>query len=122
MFELKLMLHFSAAHRLRDYSGKCESNHGHNWKVEVVLRAPETDNRGMVMDFNELRERLEGVLEGFDHKCLNDVKPFDVQNPTTENISREIYNRLAAVMPENIKIASVTSFETDNCGATYYED
>jgi 6-pyruvoyltetrahydropterin/6-carboxytetrahydropterin synthase len=122
MYELKITSHFSAAHSLRNYQGKCENTHGHNWKVELVLRAPELREGGMVMDFSEMRERLEGVLEGFDHKSLNDIKPFDKINPTTENIACEIYRRLAEDMPDDLKVASVSAYETDSSGATYFEE
>ena len=121
MFELKVISHFSAAHSLRNYSGKCENNHGHNWKVEVTLASEALNELGMVMDFTELKERLEGVIESLDHKCLNDIKPFDKINPTTENISREIYNRLQVDIPEGVRVTSVTSYETDSSGATYSE-
>ncbi len=121
MFELKVISHFSAAHSLRNYNGKCENLHGHNWKVEVTLASEVLNELGMVMDFTELKERLEGVIESLDHKCLNDIRPFDKINPTTENISREIYNRLQVDIPESVRVTSVTSYETDSSGATYSE-
>ncbi|MBU2102695.1 MAG: 6-carboxytetrahydropterin synthase, partial [Candidatus Omnitrophica bacterium] len=37
MYKIKIISHFSAAHSLREYKGKCESLHGHNWKVEVLV-------------------------------------------------------------------------------------
>ena len=122
MFELKLTTFFSAAHSLRNYKGQCEHNHGHNWEVEVVVSSSDLNDQGMVMDFKELRELLEGVIESFDHKCLNDIKPFDEVNPTTENISREIYKQLASILPSGMKVARVTSYETRGAGATYYEE
>lgn len=121
MFKLKLVSHFSAAHSLRDYQGKCENNHGHNWKVEAELESDRLNNQGMVMDFSELRDRMEGVLESLDHKCLNEIKPFDELNPTTENIAKEIYGRLSEGLPEGVKVAAVTAYETEGAGATYYE-
>ncbi|MDO9070229.1 MAG: 6-carboxytetrahydropterin synthase, partial [Deltaproteobacteria bacterium] len=37
MYEVKIVTQFAAAHRLENFKGKCESLHGHNWKVEVFL-------------------------------------------------------------------------------------
>ena len=121
MYELMVTSHFSAAHALRGYEGKCEYMHGHNWKVELVLNASKLRNGGMVMDFNEMRERLEGVLESIDHKNLNDIKPFDEINPTTENIAEFLYNELSQSMPDGVKVSRINAFETEGSGASYFE-
>ncbi|HEX9949434.1 MAG TPA: 6-carboxytetrahydropterin synthase, partial [Thermodesulfobacteriota bacterium] len=64
---------FSAAHNLRNCGGKCESLHGHNWRVEVFVRAETLGRGGMVLDFRILREEIEKVLEALDHHYLNDL-------------------------------------------------
>ena len=72
MFEVSVSMNFSAAHNLRGYQGKCEALHGHNWKVEVVLRAARLDKIGMVEDFTFIKGKriLQGKLDdripGFD--------------------------------------------------------
>ena len=110
---------FAAAHRLREYDGNCERLHGHNWKVEVVLRGEKLDHLGMLMDFREAKRLIGETLDGMDHRCLNDLEAFRVANPTTENIARMLYEALAARLPDGIAVARVTAWESDGCGASY---
>ena len=119
MFELNVETHFSAAHRLRDYSGKCEHLHGHNWRVAVRLGSEELNEHGMVMDFHEARQLLETVISRLDHGYLNDVEPFDTLNPTTEHIARHVAGELARKLPLGIRVESVTCWESEKCSATY---
>jgi len=119
MFELTVRAEFAAAHRLRGYEGACEKLHGHNWKVDVVLASDRLDDLGMVADFKQVKAALKKVQDRFDHQFLNDVEPFTEVNPTTENIARAIAERLAPELPEGVRVKSVTSWESDRCGATY---
>lgn len=85
MFFVTKRLEVSAAHRLDlDYESKCTNFHGHNWIITVHCRASELNANGMVTDFTHIKQ---AVLDRLDHKCLNDVLPF---NPTAENIARWI--------------------------------
>ncbi|MFW6189288.1 MAG: 6-carboxytetrahydropterin synthase QueD [Planctomycetota bacterium] len=119
MYELFIEDHFSAAHNLREYRGECESLHGHNWRVKVGLAAEELDGMGMVLDFRELKSALGEVLEALDHQYLNETPPFDEINPTTENMSRHIAERLADRLPRRVSIRRVTCWESDRCSASY---
>lgn len=85
MYYVTKQLEISAAHSLSlDYDSKCTSLHGHNWIVTIYCRASELNANGMVTDFTHIKEAVLGKL---DHKCLNDVVPF---NPTAENLARWI--------------------------------
>ncbi|MFA4984423.1 MAG: 6-carboxytetrahydropterin synthase QueD [Candidatus Omnitrophota bacterium] len=117
MYSVKVEANFSAAHNLRNYKGKCEALHGHNWKVEVALTGDKLDKAGMVMDFKKLKAELKAVLDKLDHGYLNNGAYFRKVNPTSENIARYIYERLKARLK---KLASVTVWESDNCAASYY--
>jgi len=119
MYELRVQSHFSAAHALRQYAGDCERLHGHNWTVEVRLAAGELDRRGLAMDFREVKALLGEVLETLDHRFLNEVEPFRVDNPSTERIARYIYDALAPRLPAGVTLAEVTAWETPGCGASY---
>jgi len=119
MYELKIDSGFSAAHNLREYEGNCERLHGHNWKVSVTLSAGKLNELGMVADFRDVKKVLKEILGDFDHRYLNEIKEFKKANPTTENIARIIYTRLSKKLPENVRVKSVTAWESDGCGATY---
>ena len=119
MFELTVRTEFAAAHRLRGYDGACENLHGHNYKVDVTLRADALDGLGMMMDFKEVKAALGEIVEGLDHVFLNDTEAFGEVNPTAENIAKHICEALAARTPEPVAVKSVTVWESDRCGATY---
>jgi 6-pyruvoyltetrahydropterin/6-carboxytetrahydropterin synthase len=131
MFELKVTSHFAAAHNLREFYGKCEDLHGHNWFVEIKVRAQETDNIGLVMDFGIIKKHLKNVLELIDHKYLNELPEFKdgptrATNPTSENIAKFIFDRLAPYIQEDSTgrawLYSVSAWESDNASATYIAD
>ena len=106
---------FSAAHNLRDYKGKCENVHGHNWIVEAAVASRKLDKQGMVIDFAVLKKTLKEALEELDHCDLNGLPYFKKVNPSSENIAKFIYDKL--------KIASsVKVWETENSCAEYRGD
>ena len=119
MYVLHVEGEFSSAHRLREYDGNCENLHGHNWKVCVDLASTELDKLGMVIDFREVKRRLSEILGRLDHSYLNETAPFDEINPTTENISRFIYEELEGRLPKGVGVRSVTSWESSKCSVTY---
>lgn len=118
MYEIKVILEFSAAHKLRGYKGKCENLHGHNWKVEISVSSEKLDKLGMIIDFKELRRKLNTVLEKLDHKNLNDLAYFKKVNPTSENIAKFIYDR---IKDKGLRIKAVVVWESDTACATYEE-
>ena len=118
MYTVTVRTEFNAAHKLRDYHGKCESLHGHNWIVELAVRNNDLDKTGMVMDFSELKKKFSGILESLDHKFLNELEPFKKKNPTSENIARFIYDSLKPICKN---IAKVTVWETPASCASYEE-
>ncbi|MBI5367566.1 MAG: 6-carboxytetrahydropterin synthase QueD [Planctomycetes bacterium] len=122
MFEVSVRAGFAAAHHLRDYAGSCERLHGHNWEVEVVLRADSLDAAGMVMDFREVKSALAELLDLWDHRNLNDLPAFQDVNPTAENLARTVYRELARRVPARATLARATVWESAACGATYTED
>lgn len=116
MHSVKVEAGFSSAHSLRGYKGKCEELHGHNWKVEAVVSKVRLDKTGMVLDFKDLKMELNKVLEKLDHKHLNNLVYFKRVNPTSENISKYIYDRLK---PTVSGLVSVTVWENDTSSAAY---
>ena len=120
MYTVKVRAHFSSAHNLRGYKGKCEDLHGHNWHVEVAACSGQLDGTGMVIDFKELKNALKEVTEGLDHKHLNQLDSFKTVNPTSENIAKYIYDVISAKI-HDAEIKEVTVWETDTSSATYGE-
>jgi 6-pyruvoyltetrahydropterin/6-carboxytetrahydropterin synthase len=113
---------FAAAHNLRNYRGKCEDLHGHNYKVRVVLAGQELDATGLLYDFVHLKRVIQDVIRSLDHKYLNELPPFDTLNPSAENIARHIFDRTASELPKAANaagISSVTVWETETSAATY---
>jgi len=119
MFIIKVESSFSAAHNLRGYKGKCESLHGHNWKVEVAVKSGGLNETGMVVDFHVVKAALNKTLGIFDHAYLNKIPCFKKINPTSENIARYIYSSLK---PHLRGLSSVTVWENSTCSAVYYEE
>lgn len=117
MFEIKVTGEFSAAHNLREYRGKCEELHGHNWKIEVVVSGVNLDKAGMIIDFKQIKSRLNKVLDKLDHKYLNRLNYFKRANPTSENIAKYIHDNLKTKVT-GLKL--VTVWESDNSSASYY--
>ena len=118
MFEIKVKANFSSAHNLRNYRGKCEHLHGHNWVVEAVFCYGKLDKEGMAVDFKYAKAMLKDILEQLDHSYLNEQKPFKVINPTSENIAKFIYNQ---VKKRNSRIGSISVWENESSCATYRE-
>lgn len=120
MYLLTYKTDFAAAHQLRGYRGKCENLHGHNFKVEVVVKGTELDRCGMLVDFVELKAAVNRCLEVLDHRNLNDLPHFATAiNPSAENIAEYVYREIAKDLPANATLDAVTVYETDRCAATY---
>ena len=121
MFDIFIKTHFAGAHHLRDYPGDCEHLHGHNWKVEVTVRATELDELGMGIDFKVLKKEVNKVIDQLDHQNLNDLPDFHDKNPSSEHIAMFIYGSLEKRLDtKRYSIYSVTVLETDFSGLTYY--
>ncbi len=119
MFEVSVTATFASAHFLRDYKGKCENLHGHNYKVEVTCEGPELDHAGMLVDFVDLKRATREVVDRLDHKHLNETPPFDVWNPSAEYIALYFYQEVRTLLGDGGRISKVRVWETDTCVATY---
>ncbi len=118
MYRIFVKGSFSSAHYLRNYKGKCENLHGHNWGVWAAVSAPKLKN-GMVMDFKELKEKLKDVIEPLDHVLLNELRDFKKLNPTSENIACYIFKKLSRLLPRGARLEEIKIAETENNIASY---
>ena len=118
MFEIKVKADFSAAHNLRNYEGKCEKLHGHNWIVEAAFRYKKLDENGLAVDFRIAKAALKDAVEEFDHSYLNELGYFKKTNPTSENIAKFIFD---SIKKEIKGIYSVAVWENERSCAVYSE-
>ena len=125
MYEVTVEDTFAAGHYLRNYKGKCENPHGHNYKLRVTLAGNELDKAGLLLDFKDLREVMRRVTDRLDHQMINDVEPFTVLNPSAENLSKYFFDetnaKLNVVTNGRVWVKNVTVYETDTTTATYSE-
>jgi 6-pyruvoyltetrahydropterin/6-carboxytetrahydropterin synthase len=121
MYELMVRDSFAAAHSLRDYKGKCEHTHGHNYIVEAFFKSKKLGPDGLAVDFTVLKDDLKKVLDRLDHKHLNeDVVFFKKNNTSAENIARYIYAALKKTV-KKAKVTKVCIYESENAMAAYSE-
>lgn len=132
MYEVRVEADFAAAHFLRDYNGKCENLHGHNYKVLAHARGNKLNEGGMLLDFTYLKGALRKVCKELDHTNLNDMDYFD-QNPSAERICKYIFDRIIVLCKEmgcdltkrnedDAYLWKVDVFETDTSRARYCID
>ena len=122
MFEVAVEQSFASAHALRNYKGRCENVHGHNWKVRVVIEGEKLDATGMLVDFLDVKSFMGEILDRIDHQFLNEIPPFDVINPSAENIAEYFYQQMTgrlADTPVPVRIREVKIWETEIQSATY---
>ncbi len=120
MFELKIIADFAAAHQLKMVAKKCENLHGHNWKIEVCVAGERLNDAGVLMDFGEIKAHLSDIMASLDHKFLNELEYFKVDNPSSENIAQYIAKSLQKEIDNSaVKVTRVTAWETDSACATF---
>ena len=129
LWRLTVRDEFSAGHALRHYEGKCERLHGHNFAVELMVEGERLEpGTEILLDFKLLKQALKTTLEELDHRILNEVPPFDDINPSSENLSRHIWSRVAQLLVEHpnpqaraVRVHSVSVSEKGAQTATYME-
>src|SRR5687767_9969161 len=95
MFEVQVEQTFAAGHALRNYKGKCENVHGHNYRVRVTVAGEQLDDTGLLVDFADIKRVMREAIGRLDHQFINDIPPFDVRNPSAENIALYFYEALS---------------------------
>ena len=117
MFEIQAESMFSAAHHLLNYEGKCENQHGHNWKVIVSVRGTKLNDANILVDFKVLKKELNAVLDILDHQDINELEYFKNISPSSEMIAKFIFEKMSEKF-KNIYFVSV--YETPTSCAIYY--
>jgi 6-pyruvoyltetrahydropterin/6-carboxytetrahydropterin synthase len=121
MFEISVEQTFAAGHALRNYKGRCENVHGHNFRVQVVIEGERLDETGLLVDFLDVKEAMRQIISRLDHVFLNDIAPFDVKNPSAENIAEYFFAEMTRGLksPTPVRVREVKVWETDIQSATY---
>jgi 6-pyruvoyltetrahydropterin/6-carboxytetrahydropterin synthase len=125
MFEITVEAGFSSGHYLRNYYGKCENPHGHNYRVLVTLAGDQLDEAGLLLDFKVVKTLLKPLVDYLDHRMINELPPFTELNPSAENLARYFYQKTSQQLLEKtggrVHVKDCTIFETDTSFARYYE-
>ncbi len=125
MFEVRVETSFSAAHYLKNYDGKCENLHGHNYRVLAYARGKDLPSDGILIDFGEVKAALKEVCRNLDHKNLNDLEEDGLlvfnNNPSAERIAAYIFDQLEMLLPKKdaARLHAVDVYETPTSRARY---
>lgn len=106
---------FEAAHRLPQVPAghKCARLHGHSFRVTVHVEGEVDARTGWVLDFADISAAFRPLHGQLDHYYLNEVP--GLENPTSENLARWIWDRLAGTLP----LSAVAVRETCTAGCVY---
>lgn len=69
---------FSAAHFITFADNICERLHGHNWRTAVEIEG-DLDHNHYVFDFIALRDQLQTIVNGLDHRVLLPTRHPDIR-------------------------------------------
>ena len=122
MYEVTVEDSFAAGHYLRNYRGKCENVHGHNYRVRVSVEGPQLDSIGLLCDFAEIKRIVREVIVGLDHQFINDLPAFRAVNPSAENLAKYFFEQVSQQLKGLAPGAQVTDavvWETDTASAQY---
>jgi len=123
LWRLSVRKDFSASHALRNYKGKCENLHGHNFGVQATVEGERLDPEvEYLVDFGVLKKALAEAIAALDHAHLNETPPFDACNPSSENLAQYVYRRLEPlVAAHGVRLVEVTVSEKEGQSASYRE-
>jgi len=131
MFRVTREIDFCYGHRLLNYDGKCRYLHGHNGRAIIAIESAELDDRGMVLDFSDIKRVVSGWIDAnLDHRMIlhrDDPARAALEtlgepmflidaNPTAENIARLIFDFARG---QGFPVVETTLWETPRCFATY---
>jgi 6-pyruvoyltetrahydropterin/6-carboxytetrahydropterin synthase len=107
---------FEAAHRLPNVpeGHKCARLHGHSFLIAIYVSGPVGETTGWIMDFGDIKAKFNPIYHQLDHYYLNDIN--GLENPTSENISRWVWNKLKPELPE---LSKIVIRETCTSGCVY---
>jgi 6-pyruvoyltetrahydropterin/6-carboxytetrahydropterin synthase len=108
-----------AAHRLPNVPAnhKCARLHGHSFHIAIYVEGPVEPQSGWIMDFADIKTAFKPIYQILDHHYLNEIP--GLENPTSENLARFIWQKLKPTLPLLNKIVIK---ETCTSGCVYSGD
>lgn len=126
MYYLTIEDHISSAHQLREYKGKCENLHGHNWRIVLTVKGTTLNSIGLLIDYHDLKTVLKKALADLDHVNINEHAHFTAVNPSSENLARYIFETVQVLLSgqnsADVITDEVTVYESDTNRCSYRND
>ncbi len=119
MFTVTVETTFTARHQLTIAQGQKEPLHSHDWIVRVAVSADRLDEMGLVVDFDDLKAKIEGVISPLSGARLEELSCFQGVNTSAENVAKYIYDKIEQLLPSHVKPRYVEVAEAPGCRAKY---
>ncbi len=109
-----------SSHQILKGPNQRESLHGHNWRIRVFLHADKLDERGLVIDFGEVKTATWEVVNPWDHHHLNDLDDFAEVEPTAEEMARLTFEGLSSRLDDGrVRVERIEVWMTETGCASY---
>lgn len=119
MFTVTAETAFSAKHRLTVATGQKELMHSHDWVVRAGVSADRLDETGVVIDFEDLKAKIEQVVGPLEGARLEELSCFKNTNASAENVAKYVYDGIELLLPGHVKLQYVEVAEAAGCRAKY---
>ncbi|MCJ7675010.1 MAG: 6-carboxytetrahydropterin synthase [Sedimentisphaerales bacterium] len=119
MFTVSVETRFRASHQLARADGSKERPHRHQWSVTAHVSSETLDNRGVVMDFQQLKATLDNIVAELDKTTLSKIDYFQRNKPSAENVAKYIYEKLEPELPKGLRLRSIKVVEKPGCSARF---
>jgi 6-pyruvoyltetrahydropterin/6-carboxytetrahydropterin synthase len=119
MYTLFVDMNFKARHQLSFSDGTQEPLHEHDWKVCAAVSCDRLDEDELVINFEELKSLLSGILQELRGQRLESLGIFEHLNVSAETVARTLYDRLAPKLPNTVRLESIEVTEAPGCRARY---
>lgn len=119
MYTLFVETTFKAQHQLTFENGLQEPLHEHDWIVIAEVSSDKLDTNDLVMDFEELKSKLDGILQDFRDRKLESLPVFEQRNVSAETLAQTLYDQLAPYLPGAVRLDAIEITEAPGCRARY---
>jgi 6-pyruvoyltetrahydropterin/6-carboxytetrahydropterin synthase len=119
MYTVSVETRFRASHQLILSDGSREDTHEHDWRVITEVSSDKLDDAGVVVDFQQLKALVGGIVAKFDNKPLNAIDFFSRNPPSAENVAKYIYEKLEPQLPVGLGLEHVAVVEEPGCSAKF---